>query len=345
MPLGTVGVFVAAQIATHAVLQVPAGRLVDRTGARRAVAMGLLVIVLSSVLGALTPLAWLAIAARALSGVGSALVFIGGSDALRTARSSVVAQGLFGGAAMAAAGLSVALLPMIAPTWGWRVSWLSALVVALGALVAVVLSPAPLGLRRRHEPHVTSSMWNDPQLYRLAVYYSATYGTSVLTANWIVTYFKRTSGFSTSAAALTGSLVLAAGLVARPIGSIWAAKKPRETHRLLAGCTLSGAVATMIIATQPTTTIALVATTVVGLAAGLPFGPTITAAQRLRPDGPAAAVGLVNGVANLLIVGGVPLVGLSFALPGEGKLGFAVVAVLWALGLACLPRSETVNTY
>jgi hypothetical protein len=42
--------------------------------------------------------------------------------------------------------------------------------------------------------------------------------------------------------------------------------------------------------------------------------------------------------AALTILVGTPLVGLSFSLPGDGRLGFAVVAALWALAALCAPR-------
>ena len=39
------------------------------------------------------------------------------------------------------------------------------------------------------------------------------------------------------------------------------------------------------------------------------------------------------------IVIGIPLAGLSFSLPGGGRIGFAVIAALWATGLLALRRS------
>jgi hypothetical protein len=54
---------------------------------------------------------------------------------------------------------------------------------------------------------------------------------------------------------------------------------------------------------------------VLGLAVGVPFAAVMGAAQRLRPDAPAAAIGLVNGVAVLTILVGTPLAGLAFELP------------------------------
>ena len=56
-----------------------------------------------------------------------------------------------------------------------------------------------------------------------------------------------------------------------------------------------------------------------------------------RPDTPAAAVGFVNAAANLVVLVGTPLIGLGFSLPGDGRLGFAVLALLWGAALAALP--------
>ncbi len=77
-----------------------------------------------------------------------------------------------------------------------------------------------------------------------------------------------------------------------------------------------------------------------GLAAGIPFAPVFQGAARLRPDEQAAAIGLVNGAASAVILVGTPLLGLAFSLPGGGRAGFVVVAVLWALALLTLPSAR-----
>jgi hypothetical protein len=82
------------------------------------------------------------------------------------------------------------------------------------------------------------------------------------------------------------------------------------------------------------------AAAVVGLAAGVPFAATFTAAARVRPDAPAAAVGFVNGAGAMTILVGTPLVGLTFSLPGGGRIGFAAVAALSALGAVAVPYSR-----
>jgi predicted MFS family arabinose efflux permease len=75
---------------------------------------------------------------------------------------------------------------------------------------------------------------------------------------------------------------------------------------------------------------------VLGLTAGLPFAVIFAAAQRARPDAPAAAIALVNACAVLTILVGTPLAGLAFELPGDGRIAFAAIAALAAAALLAL---------
>jgi predicted MFS family arabinose efflux permease len=77
---------------------------------------------------------------------------------------------------------------------------------------------------------------------------------------------------------------------------------------------------------------------IVGLAAGLPFAMAFTGAAQARPDAPGAAVGFINAWASLVIVAGSPLVGLTFSLPGDGRIGFVVLGILAALASLATPR-------
>jgi uncharacterized membrane protein len=43
-------------------------------------------------------------------------------------------------------------------------------------------------------------------------------------------------------------------------------------------------------------------------------------------------------VAALVIVAGTPLVGLTFSLPGDGRIGFVAIGVLAALAALAIPR-------
>jgi hypothetical protein len=79
----------------------------------------------------------------------------------------------------------------------------------------------------------------------------------------------------------------------------------------------------------------VVGAALLGLAAGIPFAAAFAGAQLLRPEDPGAAVGFVNSCATFVILVGTPLVGLTFAFPGDGRLGFAAIAA--AFVLAYLP--------
>jgi hypothetical protein len=81
-----------------------------------------------------------------------------------------------------------------------------------------------------------------------------------------------------------------------------------------------------------------VAAAVLGLSAGVPFAAAFTGAARARPEAPGAAVGYVNAWASLTILVGTPLVGLTFSLPGDGRIGFVILGVLAALASLATPR-------
>jgi hypothetical protein len=76
----------------------------------------------------------------------------------------------------------------------------------------------------------------------------------------------------------------------------------------------------------------------VGLGAGIPFAPAFARAQALRPDAPAAAIGLVNLSSVVVVLVGTPLLALAFSLPDDGRTGFAVVGAVWALSALAARR-------
>ena len=98
----------------------------------------------------------------------------------------------------------------------------------------------------------------------------------------------------------------------------------------------------MLASRAPLPVLALAALTV-GLAAGVPFAAVFRGAQGLRPDAPGTAVGLVNAGPNLFVLIATPLVGLTFSLPGDGRLGFVALAAMGVAGLALLPPASSLG--
>ena len=103
---------------------------------------------------------------------------------------------------------------------------------------------------------------------------------------------------------------------------------------------LGGAAGTVLLLLDLPIVVRVAGAALLGLAAGIPFAYAFTRAQALRPDAPALAIGFVNACATFTILVGTPLVGFTFALPGEGAVGFTVIAALWA-ATALTPRPRT----
>lgn len=325
--LAVVGLLTTALFVTHAALQIPAGKLCDRFGARRVGAVGLVVVALASA-GAL---AWreaaFAIALRAVAGVGTALAFVAGSDYVRSTAGSAIAQGFYGAVSMAGGGVALAVVPH----WEtWRAPFASA-VVAAGVGVLLVLAAPREGPRVRPASGRTTIV--DRRLAPLAAMHAASFGLSVVLGNWIVTLLERNGGASSGVAGAIGALVLLLGVVTRPLGG----RLYGRTGVLRASFLAGGAGAALLALATPLP-LAVAASAVVGLAAGIPFAASFAGASGLRPDAPGAAIGLVNMCAAGTILVATPLVGLSFSLPGDGRVGFLAVAVLWAATAAAVPR-------
>ena len=115
--------------------------------------------------------------------------------------------------------------------------------------------------------------------------------------------------------------------------------RPSVSPRLVVvGSLLVCALCTLVLAFPSAPAVAVTATLVIGVASGLPFAAALAGAQRLRSDGPAAATGVLNGVANFLVVIGTPLLALAIERDGVG-IGLGILAALWLVPLLVLPRS------
>jgi MFS family permease len=317
--LGVVGLFTTGLFLTHAAMQVPMGRLCDRFGPRLVGGAGLLLVACASAATLSWRETWFAIGMRMVAGIGTAAAFVGGSDYVRATIGSPLAQGMYGAVTMGGGGLALALVPL----WpGWRAPFAAAAIVAAAGALLVAVSPretAPAAVKR-------GLTLLDRRLLPLAVVHAASFGLSVVLGNWVVTLLQRSGGESEHAAGLIGALVLFLGVVSRPLGGRFVGRPG-----VVAVSFIVGGIAIGALAVAKPLPLALLAAAAVGFAAGVPFASAFAGAQRLRPDAPGAAIGAVNMVAAVVILVGTPLLGLTFSLPGGGRTGFVVVAILFAL--------------
>jgi nitrate/nitrite transporter NarK len=280
----------------------------------------------------------LAVAARFVVGIGTALGFVGSLDYVRAVGGSAVAQGIFGGVGVGAGAVALAVVPQVDSVAGWRAPFLTASLVALGGIVFLAAAPdVRVAAGRRYGAAVApiAQLVANRRLQRISVVYAGSLGLSIVAGNWIVSLLVEQDGMSHDTAGPVASLALLAGILTRPLGGWAQQRSPRWTRRAALASTVSGATGVFALAAAGPLPLAVAGSLLVGLAAGFPFAPALGAAVRARPDAPATAVGFVNMCGALTILVGVPLLGLTFSLPGGGRAGFVVVALLWgACGLA-----------
>jgi fucose permease len=340
VPLAAVGLLTTALFATHFGMQIPGGRLVDRTGARRAGLAAVVLLVAGNALALPVSSFALGLIARLVIGTGVGVGFVAGADYVRSATSSPAAQGLYGGAAIGGGGLAIALVPLLDGPLGWRAPYLTALAVA--AVFGLVLTLSPADEHRRVVPERLGlrALLRESRLYPLAALHTASFAVSVVAGNWVVDLLED-RGYSRGLGGAVGSLLLLLGLVTRPLEGWLLRARPVVGGMLVPISVVAGAAGLGMLATPAPLAVLVFAAAVAGLAAGVPFAAVFAGAQRVRPDAPAAAVGLVNAVATLTILTVTPLLGLAFETRLGGQIGFVALAIGWAAALPTARRFLT----
>jgi MFS family permease len=326
--LAAIGLLTTALFVTPLAIQLPSGRGADRYGARAVALAAIAATLLGNAVLLVDDSFGPALVGRAIVGLGSGAAFVAGLDLVRAGGGSTVLQGLYGGATMVGGGLALMIVPPLTDATTWRAAYWSAAALAAASAVPVLWA--------RGLPRVGSAkrvVLRDPALLPLGALQAATFGLAVVAGNWAVPLLER-QGASSAAAGVAAGLILFAGIVTRPAGGLLARTARARPVTLVALVGVAAGAA--ILALGGSFALSTLGALVVGLAAGLPFAVIFAAAQRARPDAPAAAIALVNGVAVATILVGTPLAGLAFALPGDGRLAFAGIAVVASAALLAL---------
>jgi len=336
--LAVIGLLTTALFVMHLAAQIPAGMAADRLGPKRVALIAVGSSLVGNVLLVVGPSLALAVPGRMIAGIGSGAGFLAGFELVRSEGGGPLAQGFYGASTMAGGGMALMTLPGLTDATSWRAPYVSAIALTLVAALAVSAVAATAPTRASRGPSSLKAVFHDRDLVPLGVLASATFGLSLIAGNWIVTLLER-QGASPTLAGLTGGLILFAGITTRPTGGALVRRSAR-IGRLVGASLVAGAGACAVLASGASLAVSAVAALVLGLAAGLPFAAIFATTARLRPDAPAAAFGFVNGCAVLTILVGTPLAGLTFSLPGDGRIAFGVMSALWAGSFLALRRVE-----
>lgn len=343
--LAAIGMLTTIVVLGHTLVQLPAGRAADRLGARRVATIGLTVTVAGNGIALVDDRLWVALAGRGITGLGTGYTFLAVLDYLRRRGGSPLVQGIYGGIPGLAGGMALGLIPQIEPWLGWRGPYLTALALTAAGLLLLTAAPSePEHAGGSHGvPHPRGKAWElvrDRRMIRLAILNLTGSGLTQVAAAWVVSLLVRANGYSAAAAGAVGSLVVLGSVVSRPFGGFIL-----HNHRQLMRPTLalsivmgSGGVAALAVGSP--LAVAIAGSALVGGASGLPWAYAFTGAAHVRSDAPGVALAVINTAGLVVFVIGVPLVGLTFSLPGDGRIGFAVVSALWALSILAVGRRQ-----
>jgi MFS family permease len=335
-----VGLLTSIAFAAEFVVMIPGGRAIDRYGARRVALASIALTALGNALLLIVPGIAAALLLRWLIGFGVGAGFVAGSVWIASdARGrTALGQGLYGGVALAGAGLATGVVPLLEGAFDWKAAYVSGLAVSLAAFCLAATCRGGAGHGGQHDATPLRDLLGSRSTARLGIMHTASFALSVVVGNWIVTLLTRNLGVSLGAAGAVGALTLLLGVAGRPIGGVAARRLNISTYALLVGSMASGAAATAVLAVSGSIVLDIVAACVLGLATGLPFGVIVSAAAMAFPKAPGEAIGAVNLYAVTSIIVATPLVGLSFSFGHDGRAGFVALAALAALAIVIVPR-------
>ena len=329
----------------YIVLQVPAGILVARFGARTVLIVGAVLCTAASFLFALSETATTAELTRILMGLGAAPTVVCAMTLAAQwfpARLFPLLAALTEVSGMIGAALGQETLGFIVERAGWRVG-----MIACGAFSAVLLVLIAVFVRNRESAGAEENWPRPPEIARLLVSLPilarATAGGLVASAGvafgmlWGVSYFQAYHHLGLSAASVVASFYFW-GCLPGMLGFAWLCSRYSMPARLLAlgAVGTAGSMSLILFALQ-----GQIALSVAMFVLGMCNSSYVLSFTMVRDKAPAELSGVAMGLTNMLImgIGGLifqPLIGVlaharGQGVPGPAALSITIVAPLLAL--------------
>lgn len=287
--------------------------LAERIGPKRMVGAGLAVSAVGTAVFAASPSYAVALGAKAIQGVGSALAFVAAARylaGLYGERRNHFAFGLYGGGfPLGSAVALVAMPPLAATLGGWRGAfWVEALFVGAAAILWWAAPSVP----RVSRPGNIRDALRCPNCWWTSLQHAAGFGLAIASGTWITVYLLREFDLPLELSGLLGSLLLILAVLARPLGGFLLAREHMPTRRVMriGDIAIVAGVALLALPDRPLL-VALGGAVLVGIGVGLPYSAVFNTAAASLPAAPGAAQGLaaIGGTAGVMI--GAPAMGYA----------------------------------
>ncbi|HEY4325830.1 MAG TPA: MFS transporter [Mucilaginibacter sp.] len=331
----TTGIFT-----THALMQIPAGHWADKFGGKKILIIALAIVCIGNIGIAFATsydqlLLW-----KIFVGFGTGASFVSGARYIAQvmpARDLHRAQGYYGASVLLGSGFVIFAVPQIAGSFGWPASFLTTAFVAVAVLLLWIFVAPPASPVA--DPHTSLlSLLSHGQLWLLGFIQMASFGLVIVIGSWITELLKTKVRLEPADAGMIGSLVLLLGIFTRIYGGLIIEKV--GYRKLLVGSLLLIIAGCFILAMDNSSfVLAFAAIVLIGIGAGLPYSALFNRAVALFPGRGGAAMGLVNMLGIIMILGGAPLVGKIADWTGSFSsafisLGiFAIAALVASFGI------------
>jgi len=329
------GLLSAALFVTYITVTLLTTGLADRVGPKRMVGAGLGVSAVGTALFAIAPSYGIALGAKALQGVGSALAFVAAARYVAGVygeRRSHFALGLYGAGFPAGSALALIAMPALAASLGgWRGAfWVETAFVAVSAVLWTMAPSVPPVSR----PGTMADALRCANCWWTSLQHAAGFGLAIASGTWITVYLVREFQLPLALSGLLGSSLLLLAVLSRPIGGLLLAREHVPTLAVMRAGDLAIVIGVALLAVpgRPLA-VALLGALLVGIGVGLPYSAVFNTAAASLPAAPGAAQGLaaVGGTAGVMV--GAPAMGYAVQTLGFWA-AWGFVGALSALALA-----------
>ncbi len=324
----TLSLLAVLSLAVYAALQIPAGVLVDRFGARRLIAGGAVLVAVGQAVLALAPSLPVAVIGRVLAGAGDAVTFVSILRLVPTwfapRRVPLVNQlsGILGQLGQAVSAIPLAALVV---SDGWTAAYLSAAGVTglVAATAALVLRDGPLT-----QPAAAGSAAGLGEVVRSPgtrlgfwCHFASPFSGNVFGLLWGFPFLVAGEHVPGDLARLLTSGVVVVNIVNGPLFGLLSGRFPHRRVTLIAGSVMAQVVAWTVVLSWPGTVpwpVLVVLVVILGSGGSASLVAFDVARSAVAPSQVGRASGVVNvgGFVSSLLV--VALVGVLLDLQGAG---------------------------